>query len=276
MRQTCTMMAMMAAFTMVLGAAADADTLGYWRFEEASGAAVDSGTGGNNGALLGGAARSATVFPAAQLAASNTTSMSFSGADGDAVNMGTSPEVDASDFTLEAWVNIRTDGADSFPLLAGKLIGGNFLDRGFELQARPDGSEAGEAGTGMWQARFAIRFGGNQDQVFSDDLEFNTWYHLAGVREGTGADAVRLYVNGVLAGTAATSHTSLTSAQQFSIGGADTGGGVFGRALDGWIDEVRLSNVALTPAEFLLVPEPASMALLGSAVILFGIRRGRR
>ena len=259
MRRYSDVMVLVAAFAMVLAGTGEAATIGYWKFEEASGAAIDSGTGGNNGTLLGGAARSSTVFGSTPPTEPNTRSMEFFGNNGDAVNMGLSPEVDDSDFTLEAWVYVRTDGADSFPLLAGKLIGGNFLDRGFELMARPDGSEGGEAGTGKWKARFTIRFGGPQDSVYSADLDFNKWYHLAGVRKGTGAEAISLYVDGHLAGQAASTHTALTSGQQFSIGGADVGGGVFGRAVDGFIDEVRLSDEALDRSEFLNVLNPATL-----------------
>ena len=233
-----------------------ANTMGYWRFEEESGQAIDIAANPWHGDLIGGAARSATVFGSSvpQTGAVNGQSMEFFGNDGDGVNMGNGFDVDDEDFTLEAWVYLRD--ADSFPLIVGKLISGNFMDRGWEIQGRPDGSQGGEAGTGKWKARFAVRFGGSQDQVLSADLEFDTWYHLAGVRAGTGADAVRLYVDGVLAGSASTAHISLTSGQEFSIGGANTTGGPpgsFGRAVNGYVDEVRLSNIALNPSQFLNV-----------------------
>ena len=233
------------------------ETRGYWRFEGTGSTASDT-MGNFDGTLIGGAARSATVFgsPVPRNGLANAKSMEFFGNNGDAVNMGTSVEVDDNNFTLEAWVNLRD--AESYPLIAGKMIGGNFLDRGFELMARP----APEASPGKWKARFAIRFGGSQDQVLSADLEFDTWYHLAGVREGTGAGAVRLYVDGALAGSASSAHTALTSPQEFSVGGANVGGGTFGRAVNGYVDEVRLSWGALDPDQFLSVPEPATMLLL--------------
>ena len=249
------------------------ETRGYWRFEGTGATASDDMTN-FDGTVIGGAARSATTFgsPVPKNGLANAKSMEFFGNDGDAVNMGTAVDVDDNDFTLEAWVNLRD--ADSYPLIAGKLISGNFLDRGFELQGRP----APEAAAGKWLARFAIRFGGSQDQVLSADLEFDRWYHLAGVREGTGAGAVRLYVDGNLAGSASSAHTALTSGQEFSVGGANvTGGppGSFGRAVNGYVDEVRLSWGALDPDEFLNVPEPATMLLLslGGAAL---IRRRRK
>jgi hypothetical protein len=266
--------AMLLVFVVPTGAAL-IETRGYWRFEGAGGTATDD-MSNFDGTLLGGAARSATIFgsPVPQNGLANAQSMEFFGNDGDAVNMGQSVEVDDNDFTLEAWVNLRD--ASSFPLIAGKLIGGNFLDRGFELQGRPDAANGGgEAGPGKWKARFAIRFGGSQDQVLSADLEFNTWYHLAGVREGTGANAVRLYIDGNLAGSASSAHTALTSPQEFSVGGANTGGGNFGRAVNGYVDEVRLNWGALDPSEFLNVPEPATMALLSLGGVAL-IRRRKK
>ena len=249
------------------------ETRGYWRFEGTGSTASDTMTN-FDGTLIGGAARSATIFgsPVPVNGLANAKSMEFFGNDGDAVNMGNGVEVDDNDFTLEAWVNLRD--ADSYPLIAGKLIGGNFQDRGWELQGRP----APEASAGKWLARFAIRYGGSQDQVLSADLEFNTWYHLAGVREGTGAGAVRLYVDGNLAGSASTSHTALTSGQEFSVGGANvTGGppGDFGRAVNGYVDEVRLSWGALDTDQFLNVPEPATMLLLSLGSVAL-IRRQKK
>jgi hypothetical protein len=232
-----------------------ANTMGYWRFEEASGQALDLSANARHGDLNGGAARSATVFGSSvpQTSAANAQSMEFFGSDGDAVNMGNGFNVDDDDFTLEAYVNLRD--AFSFPLIAGKLVGGNFLDRGFELQGRPDAAHGnGEAGPGKWKALFRSRDGGNSDDLFSADLNYNTWYHLAAVRNGA---TLSLYVDGVLAGSKAISNSgSYTSGQEFSVGGANTTGGPpgdFGRAVNGYVDEVRLSNIALTPSQFLNV-----------------------
>jgi hypothetical protein len=58
-----------------------------------------------------------------------------------------------------------------------------------------------------------------------------------------------------LSGSQAISNSGdFTSGQEFSIGGANTTGGPpgsFGRAVNGLIDEVRLSKAALEPTEFL-------------------------
>jgi hypothetical protein len=230
--------------------------VGYWRFEEQFGpVAFDSVVSpAENGILAGGAQRSATVAsPQVPFTGQpNTSSMQFDGVDGTAINMGADPDLDAGgdDFTLEAFVNLQD--ALSFPLIAGKLVSGNFLDRGFELQGRPDAASGGEAGPGKWKGLFRTRDGTTSDDLFSADLDFNTWYHLAAVRSG---NTLSLYVDGQLSGSQAISNSGdFTSGQEFSIGGANTTGGPpgsFGRAVNGLIDEVRLSKAALEPTEFL-------------------------
>ncbi len=253
-----------------------AATTGYWRFEEASGQALDSADD-RHGTLLGGAARSIDIFgsPVPQTGEANTQSMSFDGLPGSAVTMGTAVEVLNNDFTLETFVKINTNGAVNFPLLAGKLVSGNFSDKGWELQARPDAANGGgEAGPGKWRALFRTRDGGASDDLFSADLDFNVWYHLAGTREGNN---LALFINGSPVATDTVSNSGdYNSAQEFSVGGAISGGGSFGRALNGFVDEVRLSNVALEPSQFLNapIPEPSSATLLGLGAL--GLVRRRR
>lgn len=51
---------------------------------------------------------------------------------------------------------------------------------------------------------------------------------------------------------------------------------VFDFGFDGLIDEVRLSNTPLGPAELLLVPEPSAAALFGVGLLgIAGWRRSR-
>ena len=252
--------------------AADAAIMGFWQFEEASGDALDSSGNGNDGTVLGGATR--TAFPA-PTPYGNTQSMSFDG-DGDKVDMGSGVEVGATDFTLESFVYVNTNGASNFGNIVGKVVSGVFSDKGWQLSTRPDAANGGgEAGPGKFKVLFRTRDGGPSNDIFSADLDFNNWYHVAGVRSGGN---VSLYIGGVLAGTQGIANSGdYTSAQAFSVGAATTGGGDFANALNGYVDEVRLSNVALEPSQFLLnVPEPHTIMLLGigaMALCLRGLRR---
>ena len=255
-----------------------AATMDYWRFEEASGQALDSADN-RHGTLMGNAARTSSVFgtPVPQTLESNTQSMMFTGASGDVVDMGTAPEVPAGDFTLEAFVKLDPNGASAFPLIAGKLVSGNFLDRGYEIQARPDATFGGEAGAGMWKALFRARDGGpNTRDLLSADLSYDTWYHLAVQREDT---VLTLFVDGTLANsmTLGGVENYESALQHFTVGGAQTDSGVYGRAVDGLVDEVRFSSGALAPSEFLNaeVPEPSAAAVMLTCMAMAGMRRRR-
>lgn len=108
------------------------------------------------------------------------------------------------------------------------------------------------------------------------------WYHLAAVSEG---NTLSLYVRGpndsdyVLQGTTATAGGIFNNGQNENW---TVGRGFFDNNItdwaDGLIDEVRVSNGARSPSQFLFanpVPEPSSLALGGLAA-LAGWRLRRR
>ncbi len=74
-------------------------------------------------------------------------------------------------------------------------------------------------------------------------LQNNTWYYVAGVRDGSN---VYVYLNGILEGTDTDSGGTITTDTQ-DIGRYTTT--TPGGYLDGYIDEVRISNIARTPEE---------------------------
>ncbi len=139
---------------------------------------------------------------------------------------------------------------------------------------------------------------------FGSDPEGLTgvWHNIAATSDG---DTLSLYLhNGdeyeLIAQTDLTAsgspNTALTDGLNGSPGGADILGDTFWTAGDwsvgrgmyagghadrafGFIDEVRLSNIALSPSQFLLSPEPGSIAIwamLGLALGGVGYFRMRR
>ena len=110
--------------------------------------------------------------------------------------------------------------------------------------------------------------------LFNDGL----WHSVAFVFDGTLATkSFGIYVDGVLRGSDAAIGTSGI------VGGTDLDPVVIGeyaslaanRSFAGDFAAIRLSNTALTSAEFLVVPEPSSLALLVCAggLLLLGRRR---
>jgi hypothetical protein len=117
------------------------------------------------------------------------------------------------------------------------------------------------------------------------------WYSMAGVSDGT---TLSLYLNDMASGLGyqlvaqasltaqGSANTALTAgvgsggdwmAGDFTVGRGMYNGGHGDRAF-GFIDEVRLSQGALDPSQFLAVPEPASAALvLFGGLLMFSSRR---
>ncbi len=98
------------------------------------------------------------------------------------------------------------------------------------------------------------------------------WHHVAGVYDGT---QYILYVDGVQDGPAvlATGLIAQTTSHKFTIGAFERSGDV-SKFYDGYIDDVRVYNEALDAAAIqAIVPEPATIALLGLGALLLRRRR---
>lgn len=153
------------------------------------------------------------------------------------------------------------------------------------LQARPDNSIgiqftdlAGNTHEAFSPAGFVHGFDFGSDP----DGLLGTWYNLAAVSDGS---TLSLYANNQL--VASTPFTTpnaglaigTTSGGDWHAGEWSVGRGLFnGGHTDrgyGFVDEVRISNSALSPSEFLSAPEPATGAMVLLAIGILGLGSGR-
>lgn len=224
-------------------------TIGYWRFEETSGAtAFDSSSFGNNGSLIGGASRSADVStnPVPQTGSPNTGSVTLAPT-GAYIDVPDDPVLNPkAAITVEATVRLTGTPASFGTAIVSRQYGDSTSDS-FQLHARNNNSSI------AFDITNAASKNGTAE-VFVG-LTPGKWYDLVGTYDGT---AVRLYINGVLATqTALSGDIGYAVSKPLQIGADNEGGPITPTfAFPGNIDEVRISNVALSPSQFLAPPTP--------------------
>lgn len=153
---------------------------------------------------------------------------SFDGVN-DRINIADSATLDLTGaFTLEAWVYPTATNDWRTVILKEQPNGLAYALYAREDAARPSGW-VNTAGTDHFVAGTA-------------GLVTNTWSHLVTTFDGS---ALRLYVSGVLVQTSAHSGTASVSSGALRIGG----NAIWGEYFRGRIDEVRIYNRALSPAE---------------------------
>jgi len=142
------------------------------------------------------------------------------------------------------------------------------------------------SGDGEFNGHLAIKFvdtAGILHTAYSlAPIELGRWYHAAAVSDGT---TLSLYLDSLDGNGYVLQQATLlvTSDPRLASAGNDkswsVGRGYYGPSEDtdrwyGYIDEVRISDVALTPDQFLFaVPEPASVVLLAGGTLLMLRRR---
>jgi glucose/arabinose dehydrogenase len=192
--------------------------VGAWGFSEGLGSvAGDSSGAGNGGAISGPVWTTAGKFGSA---------LTFDGVN-DWVSVPDAASLDVSRMTLEAWVRPTLLGAWRTVLLKerpGGIVYGLYVS---QSASRPVGQ---------------VDIGGERDALGTAAVPLNAWTHLAVTYDGS---MLRLFVNGVASGTAAFTGSIPASTGVLRIGGNS----IWGEWFRGSLDELRLYNRALSPAE---------------------------
>jgi hypothetical protein len=253
-----------------------ADTVAHWRFEEGSANAVASGvnsildSSGNN---LHGSPRGTPVY---RTVTNHNSSLGLSfDSTGDGVFINDNPVLAITgSLTLEAFVRIDSYATSGQIVFRGDDRAG--LDP-YAIQFIGDDNPNLDRRRSM---QFFINPAGGdglRESIFTPPqfpLPLGETFHVAGTLDDATGEW-KLFINGNVVAEATTASRPFGALDpafrpRISLGSIDQGGTQF---FNGVIDEVRISNVALDRASF-LIPEPSTLALATLALIT--VLGGRR
>jgi len=197
--------------------------VGYWKMDESSGTLTDSSGNGNTGTWSGTGASHYTT-------GKFTNGSGFNGTD-DYVSMGSQNSLNiSSSMTIGMWVNITSNGNQAILYNAANNVGYIILfDTSRRFQYRLYG------GSGVSKTLVSP----------SGSASYGSWVYLTAVWDAT-AKIMSVYANGTSIASSTTTFSDLTtySGSTFMIG-EDFNDNNF----KGTMDDVRIYNRALTPAE---------------------------
>ena len=265
------LLAITTTFVLSCAASADASILAYWRFEEGTSNTIASGAGSiadSAGSFTGTPTGNPTYRsavgsnPVPSNGFANTLSLEFDGA-GDFVLIPDPTGIlnPTTAFTVEFWMRAGVQVA-ALETLVDHSHG--FVDQtGWAFQTQPSGV-----------MRFAVGDGGPFHEAisFGTDVRDDAWHHIAGVFDSTNdGQELSLYIDGILSGTDDNGGASALGNNREVEFGRASGAGM-PRYYDGFLDEIRISDEALIPSQFLFssaVPEPSSFVLMGMLSVCF-------
>jgi hypothetical protein len=246
---------------LVAAGPALAGTPAYYRFEEGSGTTLlNSATGVNNGAHSATYSSDVPISPIPQTGASNGFSLAFDDI--------ASANFTAPDFilhagygaaTLEFWIKAPDQPHSSIFWTRPDNVDSNR----FNISINPGGAlnvDYRDPGGSLHELLHGSTF------VITPD----TWTHIAITRQidSPAQHSYDFFRNGSLVATAIDSSPDLPTVSGWTISGRTVGG----FQMEGFIDEVRFSDTALSPSGFLNaaapIPEPQTIVLMGCGLLL--------
>ena len=277
MRRTLTIAPLALVVWVTMLSAARGGTVAFWRFENGTagaaavgdGSILDSSGNGLNGTPFGGPVYRANVpvNPVPRTGRANTLSMDFNALN--RVFVPDDPKLHLThSLTIEAYINVAfTPAPGSLP---AQIV--------FRGDDRPgfDPYFLGLVGNDL---AFSVQDASNQSAAAMAPLPArNQWIHVAGtLDDATGK--LSLYINGSLANSLTTSVRPLGALDPTlnpGLGIGDLQSATYPENFYGLIDEVRISDQALSPDQFLsAVPEPSAVILAGAGLAVLSLRRRR-
>ena len=204
------------------GSTLPSDLMGWWKFEETSGTSIeDSSYYGHNGVFSGAANVSSTT-------GIDKNGLTFQASSSYFVSVPHNTDYNLNTYTLSLWVKGTSAPALQTP---SKIIDKNTnFSMNWHHYSRTISCE--HYANSAWQITSSIT-----------GLSADTWYHLACTYDG---DDIIMYVNGAEADRRVNVPAPDVNTQDIAIGSYFEGNGFF---FDGYMDDVRIYNRALTAAE---------------------------
>lgn len=212
---------------------ADANTVGLWHFQEGGGAIIYDSSGRNH---------NGTYSNVGWLDGPTGWAGSFNGVNS-SVEIPHSNDFNSNQMTIEAWVYVSVFNGIWHPLVNKRVP---YNPGGFEFRFSNDRQILliNDITTGNWDVR-------------SDTLEAGRWYHVAGTFNGSNRSCI--YVNGNLVRCRdLTSGTPKFNSGPVTIGFSYEGSG--NKSMPGYIQHVRLSNIARTDFQYARIDVQPSVA----------------
>ena len=169
-------------------------------------------------------------------------SLLYSGRSNLTVTPNSELDIGAGNFTIEYWFNCENTSSGEYSTsVATSEYNGSSSNTAFTIYHYVQGF------------RIFNRISGGYTSIFNTSSSWTAskWHHFAWVREGTGSNENKIYVDGTLSGSAFTNAANYTAGQHWLIGSNFNGG--FGSpeyGFSGYLSNVRVSNTARYTANF--------------------------